>query len=60
MKISVVSDKKKVEEIRKALKENGGYCPCTLEKTPETKCICQDFLEMEEGTCHCGLYVKTR
>lgn len=47
-----------VKEIRQKIKENGGYCPCRLERTPETKCICKDFLEQESGTCHCGLYIK--
>ena len=48
------------DTIRKALKENGGYCPCMLEKTEDTKCMCKQFREMEEGTCHCGLYTKVK
>lgn len=52
-------DKKIVEEIRKQLKENDGYCPCALEKTKDTLCMCKDFrLKMEKGFCHCGLYEK--
>ena len=59
MKISINSDPAVVEKIRRALNENGGYCPCKLARTPETKCICEDFRRMKEGTCHCGLYTKT-
>lgn len=60
MKITVNTDKELVEEIRKKLKENEGYCPCALEKTSDTKCMCKEFLERKEsGPCHCGLYVKS-
>lgn len=60
-KIIVNPDKEVVEKIRKKLKENEGYCPCRLKKTPETKCICKEFLEQaEEGECHCGLYIKVK
>ena len=43
-----------------SLDQNDGYCPCRLEKTPDTKCMCKEFREMEEGTCHCGLYIKVK
>jgi ferredoxin-thioredoxin reductase catalytic subunit len=36
------------------IKENGGYCPCSIEKTDDTKCMCKEF--RETGVCHCGLY----
>jgi len=49
-----------VSNIRAALRENDGYCPCMLIKTPDTKCMCKEFRDMTEGVCHCGLYVKTR
>lgn len=58
--IKVSSDKKHVENIRMKLKENDGYCPCSLLKNEDTKCMCKEFREMEEGECHCGLYVKTK
>lgn len=59
MKFTVNSNKAEVEKIRSAIKANDGYCPCQLEKTPDTKCICKSFLEQErEGWCHCGLYFK--
>ena len=60
MSIRVNTDSKLVEEIRKQLKENGGYCPCSLVRTDDTKCMCREFREMESGTCHCGLYVKKK
>lgn len=58
MRIKVSDNKKLVAEIRKSLKENGNYCPCKIEKTEDTKCMCKEFLEQESGECHCGLYVK--
>jgi hypothetical protein len=40
--------------------ENGGYCPCAIEKTPDTKCMCKEFREQKtSGPCHCGRYVKS-
>lgn len=48
------------EDIAAAIKANGGYCICAVEKNPDTKCMCKDFLEQKEsGICHCGLYKKT-
>ena len=59
MRISISNNKEVVEEVRRKLKENGGFCPCKLVKSPENKCICQEFLNQKElGECHCGLYVK--
>lgn len=60
MNIKVNSDKELVTRIREKLKENGGYCPCRLVKNEDTKCICKEFLEQEEGMCHCGLYIKIK
>jgi ferredoxin-thioredoxin reductase catalytic subunit len=49
-----------VKEVRKALKENDGYCPCAIFKNEDTKCMCKDFRDRIaygiEGKCHCGLY----
>ncbi len=59
-KIVLNQDKEIVERIRKRLKENEGYCPCRISKTPDTKCMCKEFREQEEGTCHCGMYVKIK
>lgn len=59
MKIILNPDKTQVHHVRNALKETGGYCPCRIEKSDETKCICKDFLDQKEpGLCHCGLYKK--
>lgn len=58
MTIRLSKDKELVREIRDKLKESGGYCPCKIEKTEDTKCICKAFREQESGECHCGLYVK--
>ena len=60
MKIELNTDKELVQEIRAALKENDGFCPCEVEKLPETKCMCRDFIEnVAVGElCHCGLYRK--
>lgn len=58
-KIKLTDDIELRDEIRQRLKENGGYCPCALAQNDDTKCMCKEFREMTEGTCHCGLYVKT-
>lgn len=58
MKIKMTEDVGHREKILDALRKNDGYCPCVLEKVPETKCMCKDFKEMQSGTCHCGLYIK--
>lgn len=46
----------KVREIDPSVKalvfQNGGYCPCMVDKTKDTKCPCKDFREMTEGVCH--------
>lgn len=56
--LKINSDKELVEKIRKAIKDNDGYCCCQLEKTERTKCVCKNFLESDEEWCHCGLYQK--
>lgn len=32
------------------------YCPCSIIRNDDTICMCKEF--KEEGTCHCGLYIK--
>lgn len=60
MKAKVVDNKDYVAEVRQAIKDNGGYCPCQLLHNQDTKCMCKDFIENvpigEE--CLCGLYIK--
>lgn len=58
MRIKVSDNKELVEDIRTKLKENGGYCPCRIERNEDTKCICKEFREQKSGECHCGLYFK--
>ena len=53
-------DKNYANDVIKRLRENDGYCPCKLERTEDTKCMCKEFRETEEGMCHCGLYVKIK
>ena len=43
MKVIKNSDKELVHEIETKLKQNDGYCPCRLVKTPENKCMCDEF-----------------
>lgn len=59
-KIILNPDNEYVREIKKKLKNNNGYCPCTLIKNPDTKCMCKEFRDMSEGMCHCGLYIKIK
>lgn len=56
--IKVTQDKELEDTIRKALKDNDGYCPCRVQKTEDTKCMCKEFREQTNGECHCGLYYK--
>lgn len=61
--VKISEDKDLVQEIRRQLKANGGYCPCRLEQTPDTKCMCKEFRDQIKqgilGPCHCGLYELT-
>ena len=52
-------DGRKAKEISDAVKANGGYCPCRIDKTEDNKCMCKEFREQDKfGFCHCGLYAK--
>lgn len=61
VRVRTNSDTNIVKEVRSKLKENGGYCPCRISKTEDTKCMCKEFREMinnsKIGMCHCGLYI---
>ena len=37
MKIKVNPDRDIAEAVQEGLKRNNGYCPCVLEKTPDTR-----------------------
>ena len=52
-------DEAKYKEMSQAVKDNDGYCPCLLEKSEDTKCMCKDFREQDhEGLCHCKRFLK--
>lgn len=61
MEVKMNPDKEFAKGINDKLKENGGYCPCRLTKSKDTKCMCKEFRNMitngETGMCHCGLYL---
>lgn len=64
MKVSLNPDQQIVDTVREGLKRTGGYCPCRLERTEATKCMCQEFKDQiadpnYEGFCHCMLYYKS-
>lgn len=63
MKVELNPDSNYVKEIRARIKDNNGHCPCAVEKTPDTKCMCKAFREQidsgEAGYCHCELYCVT-
>ena len=56
--IKLNTNKELVDDIKSKLKLNNGYCPCSIIKSEDTKCMCKEFREQEYGECHCGLYVK--
>ncbi len=46
-------------DFRYAVEATSGYCPCMLERTPDTKCMCKEFREQKTpGRCHCGRFEK--
>lgn len=49
--------------IGEAVKANDGYCPCLIQKSSDTVCMCKDFRDSfsnlkkgESVVCHCGRY----
>lgn len=65
MKIRLNEDKETVRVIKEGLKKKEGYCPCRMEKTEDTKCMCREFRDQiadpdYEGYCHCLLYYKEK
>ena len=40
MNIKMTDNVKLQKIILDKLKENDGYCPCRIEQTPDTKCMC--------------------
>lgn len=65
MEIRFNDNEKVVNAIREGLKKKDGHCPCRLEQTEDTMCMCKEFrLQIAdpefEGYCHCMLYYKSK
>ena len=63
IQIRQTGDKELLAEILKQLKENDHYCPCSLTRTMDDKCMCKNFRDQvergETGECSCGRYIVT-
>lgn len=64
-KVRLNDDAATVARVKEGLKRTGGYCPCRMERTPENKCVCEEFKAQIsdpefEGFCHCKLYYKEK
>ncbi len=65
MKVIFNPDKEIVKLVQEGLKRTGGYCPCVVKKSEDTKCMCKEFREQIkdsefEGFCRCRLYYKEK
>lgn len=66
MKVTENENKEIVKKIREGLEKTGGYCPCRIQRTPENKCMCEEFQTPDmpspdfEGYCHSLLYYKSK
>ena len=65
MEIRFNDNEKIVNAIREGLKKKEGHCPCRLEMTEDTMCMCKEFRAQIadpdfEGFCHCMLYYKAK
>ena len=65
MQIRFNDDRKIVDAIREGLKKKDGHCPCRLQMTEDTVCMCKEFRDQIadpnfEGYCHCRLYYKEK
>lgn len=54
-----------VKKLRERMAQNGGYCPCRIQRIPENLCICAEFRNQIadpdfSGFCHCKLYYKEK
>ena len=59
LKIIKNPDEEFYNKITQAVKNNLNYCPCMLQKTDDTRCMCRAFREQEtEGFCRCQRYMK--
>lgn len=49
------------KEITQKVIDNNGYCPCSIIKNEDTKCLCKEFRKQEEeGYCHCHRFKKVK
>ena len=65
MAVRLNENKELVDAIKEGLRKKNGYCPCRVEISDDTKCICKEFKEQMadpdfEGYCHCMLYYKSK
>ncbi|WP_432765864.1 hypothetical protein [Parabacteroides goldsteinii] len=65
MAIRLNEDAEIVQRVQEGLKARDGHCPCVLQKSEDTKCMCREFREQIadpefEGYCHCMLYYKEK
>ena len=65
MNVRLNEDATVVAAIKEGLKKTGGYCPCRLDRTEASKCVCEEFKAQIadpefEGYCHCMLYYKEK
>ena len=57
--IKMIDDKEKAKKLQALIDENDGYCPCAVEQTEDTQCLCTEFMKStNEGPCRCGLYER--
>lgn len=61
MTIILNKDKEHVARIAKKLEESDGFCPCRIDRSEDTRCVCKEFRDNVKdgvaGPCHCGLYI---
>lgn len=65
MKVILNPNEEIVRTVKEGLEKTGGYCPCRIDRTEDTKCVCKEFREQIEnpdfeGFCHCMLYYKQK
>ena len=64
-KVTLNPDAEMVALVKDGLKRTGGYCPCKIDRSEATRCMCDEFKaqiadEDFEGFCHCLLYYKSK
>lgn len=58
-------DEEIVAMVKEGLERTGGYCPCKINRSEDTLCMCTEFRNQIkdpefEGFCHCLLYYKEK